>query len=90
MTPVELSGRNTTPPTCAICHERFSSTDAVVYLGVEKVLMHRACCGAHPSCRCEPEIEPMRLGGHVVQPLLLVVNDHGAANERAHDGLRTE
>lgn len=41
-------------PTCAICNQPFLPHDAAVYLRAEKVLMHRACCDAYPSCRCEP------------------------------------
>lgn len=57
---------------CAVCNKPFSSTDAAVFLGAERILMHRACCNAHPSCHCQPAQEAITF--HLYGPL----NDHGA------------
>ena len=40
------------PVTCEICHDPISPLDVVIYIRAEKVLMHRRCCDAHPSCHC--------------------------------------
>lgn len=40
-----------TPSVCAICNQPLRATDALVYLGAERLLMHRECAYLDPRYR---------------------------------------